>query len=109
MTMHAMMLDVETYYRPGMLVYIAGAFHFVGLIITRQVVLRLLLMAGSCLYVFYYATVAETPLWDAIYISFMIITANVIGLSGARYQGHIQIPSEPLLPSLVSSNPFHND
>ena len=52
MTMHAMMLDVETYYRPGMLVYIAGAFHFVGLIITRQVVLRLLLMAGSCLYVF---------------------------------------------------------
>ena len=106
MTMHAMMLDVETYYRPGMLVYIAGAFHFVGLIITRQVVLRLLLMAGSCLYVFYYATVAETPLWDAIYISFMIITANVIGLiSLFARQSRFAIPRAhadiyPLFPPL---------
>ncbi|MEP2640789.1 cyclic nucleotide-binding domain-containing protein [Roseobacter sp.] len=68
-------------YSPGILVYLAGAFYIAGLITINQIVLRVLLLSGTGVYTLYYATVAATPLWEAIYVSVLIGTANVIGLT----------------------------
>ncbi|MDW3182240.1 MAG: cyclic nucleotide-binding domain-containing protein [Roseobacter sp.] len=71
----------EWMYSPGILVYLAGALYVAGLVTINQIVLRLLILTGTSVYILYYATVAATPLWEAIYVSVMIGTANLIGLS----------------------------
>lgn len=71
----------EWMYSPGILVYLAGALYVAGLVTINQIVLRLLILSGTSVYILYYATVAATPLWEAIYVSLMIGTANLIGLS----------------------------
>lgn len=70
----------EAYFSPGVLAYAGGAFYVVGLVIINQVVLRLLVLIGTAVYVVYYATVATTPLMDAIYVSLLIGAGNLIGL-----------------------------
>lgn len=76
-----MFFDVDAYYTPGLLVYLAGSFYVLGLLITQQVILRLLVLSGTSLYVVYYATVSDPPLWEAIYTSLLIGGANIIGLT----------------------------
>ncbi|WP_300039112.1 Crp/Fnr family transcriptional regulator [uncultured Roseobacter sp.] len=66
---------------PEYLVYLAGAFYIAGLAITNQIVLRLLILAGTGVYLIYYSTVADNPLWPAIYVSMLIGLANVGGLT----------------------------
>lgn len=66
---------------PEHLAYLAGAFYVTGLAITHQIILRLLLLAGTGVYLVYYATVSTTPLWSAIYVSLMIGLANLGGLT----------------------------
>ncbi len=80
-------------FSPEFLVYAAGAFYVLGLLIINQVTLRLLVLAGTGLYIVYYATVAASPLWEAIYISLLIGGANLIGLANllAR-QSHLALP-----------------
>ncbi|MBW4710529.1 cyclic nucleotide-binding domain-containing protein [Roseobacter sp. YSTF-M11] len=68
-------------YSPGVLVYLAGAFYILGLVIIHQVVLRLLILSGTGVYLIYYFTVGESPLWEAIYVSLLIGAANLIGLT----------------------------
>ncbi|MEM1074550.1 MAG: cyclic nucleotide-binding domain-containing protein [Pseudomonadota bacterium] len=63
------------------LVYVAGAFYVLGLVITKQVILRLLILTGTGVYIAYYALVSSSPLWSAIYVSLLIGLANVIGLT----------------------------
>lgn len=72
----------ELVFSPKFLVYIAGAFYVLGLLIINQIILRLLVLTGTGFYLVYYATVAETPLWEAIYISLLIGIANLTGLAG---------------------------
>ncbi|WP_300056314.1 Crp/Fnr family transcriptional regulator [uncultured Roseobacter sp.] len=71
----------EYLYSPGVLVYVAGALYVAGLITINQILLRLLILSGTSVYIIYYSTVAESPLWEAIYVSVLIGTANLIGLS----------------------------
>ena len=80
-------------FSPGFLVYAAGAFYVLGLLIINQVVLRLMVLAGTGLYLVYYSTVAAQPLWEAIYISLLIGMANILGLASllAR-QSHLALP-----------------
>lgn len=66
---------------PEHLVYLAGAFYVAGLAITNQIVLRLFLLAGTVIYLFYYFTIADRPLWEAIYVSVLIGAANIGGLT----------------------------
>jgi CRP-like cAMP-binding protein len=66
---------------PEMLVYAAGGCYILGLLIIHQVTLRVLVLVGTCLYLFYYATAADEPLWAAIYTTILIGVANVIGLA----------------------------
>lgn len=67
---------------PEALVYLAGGCYILGMLIINQVALRLMVLTGTCFYMLYYATVAEDPLWEALYISVMIGLANIIGLAG---------------------------
>lgn len=66
---------------PEYLVYVAGAFYIIGLAITNQIILRVLVLGGTGLYLFYYFSVGESPLWEAIYVSFLIGLANLSGLT----------------------------
>jgi CRP-like cAMP-binding protein len=72
---------VEEYYTPAVLVYLAGIFYIVGLVITQQIVLRLLVLCGTGLYILYYSTVGLSPMWEAIHTSVLILLANIVGLS----------------------------
>lgn len=65
---------------PELLAYVAGACYVFGLLIINQVTLRLLVLVGTGFYILYYFNVADAPLWEAIYISILIGTANVFGL-----------------------------
>lgn len=50
----------------GVLVYAAFVFDFFGFLARDELLLRLLMLAASALYLFYYYLVAGDPLWDAI-------------------------------------------
>lgn len=75
------MTVTEFGYSPGLLVYLAGSLYVMGLITINQIVLRLWILSGTSVYILYYATVAQAPLWEAIYVSMMIGTANLFGLT----------------------------
>lgn len=63
------------------LVLAAAATFVLGYLIINQIALRVMLLIGTGLYVWYYAVVADTPLWAAIWASAATGTANVIGLT----------------------------
>ena len=63
------------------LAYLAGAFYVAGMAITNQIILRLLVLGGTGVYIWYYAIASATPLWEAIYVSLLIGIANIGGLT----------------------------
>lgn len=68
-------------FTPDTLIILAAGTYVLGYLVINQVVLRALILAGTVFYILYYATVAETPLWGAIYTSLAILIANLIGVS----------------------------
>lgn len=74
-------LTVSDVLTAGNLVYLAGAFYIMGLAITNQIILRLLILAGTGVYIIYYSVISESPLWPAIYVSMLIGLANLSGLT----------------------------
>lgn len=71
---------------PQSLVLVAGGLHILGYLVIHQVVLRLLLLAGTGVYIVYYMTAAATPLWAAIYMSLGMGAANLVGLAGLSWR-----------------------
>lgn len=67
---------------PDVLITLAGGCFVLGYLIINQVALRLALLIGSMFYIWYYATVADEPLWGAIYLSLAMIATNMIGIGG---------------------------
>ena len=65
---------------PEALVIVAGGSFVLGYLTINQVLLRIFVLIGTCLYICYYATVADEPLWEAIYTSIAMGTANLFGL-----------------------------
>lgn len=63
------------------LVYIATAMQVLGLLITKQIMLRILVLIGSIFYVLFAYFHLSEPLWAAVYGSALIGLANLIGLS----------------------------
>ncbi len=59
------------------LVYIAAAIQTVGFLVRDQLVLRALILAGTILYIVYYYTEPETPLWDAMACGAIMGAANL--------------------------------
>mgnify|MGYP001821539486 FL=1 len=87
--------EFQAYFTAANLVYLAGALYVAGLAITNQIVLRLFILAGTVIYIIYYAIVAEAPLWPAIYVSILIGVANIGGMTSliAR-RSRLAIPKE---------------
>ena len=83
-----------SFFTPDVLVALAGGCFVLGYLIINQLMLRLVLMVGSFIYVAYYWTAADEPLWSAIYLSIAMICANMIGITGlfAR-QSRLAIPA----------------
>lgn len=75
------MQEIQPYLIPANLAYLAGAFYVAGLAITNQIILRFFLLAGTAVYIWFYATISELPLWSAIYVSILIGVANISGLT----------------------------
>ena len=61
-------------------VYLATAAQVLGLLVTRQIILRVLVLVGSSLFVAYYYFHLGQPQWDALVGSSLIGLANLIGL-----------------------------
>lgn len=73
---------ITEYLTPPVLVILAGSLQALGYIIINQWGLRLLVMLGSVVYIAYYAVAAETPLWDAMFVTLVLMAANGIGMLG---------------------------
>lgn len=66
-------------------VHLATAAQVIGLLVTRQLILRLMVLTGSALFVVYYYTHLGQPQWDAIVGSSLIGLANLVGLMVLLY------------------------
>jgi len=71
---------LDTLFAPPNLVLIAGLSHIVAYLIINQVTMRVLLLVGTVLYVWYYCVIADAPLWEAVYTSVAMGLANLAGL-----------------------------
>ena len=79
---------------PEVSVVLAGGCYVLGMVIINQVALRLMVLLGTFFYIWYYTVAAETPLWEAIYLSLGIGVANLIGLLGLYLnQSKLLIPN----------------
>ncbi len=65
---------------PDYVVLAAGVTFVLGYLIINQVALRLAVMVGTCLYIWYYSIASDTPLWSAIWTSVAMGLANLFGL-----------------------------
>lgn len=87
------MLDLLT--SPQALVYVAGGLYAIGYLIINQVILRAFVLVGTAFYILYYATVEATPLWEAIWVSVVLGTANLIGMASLFLRNsELAIPAE---------------
>lgn len=68
----------------SILVFTATALQALGFLFQKQIVLRLLVLTGSCVYIAYYLS-QTLPLWDAAIGSSLIALANLIGLGMLLY------------------------
>ncbi|MDA8870089.1 hypothetical protein N9H93_01695 [Rhizobiaceae bacterium] len=75
------MFDAATLNDPATLLVLGGAGLQTGAHVFRnQFVLRIMLLAGTCLYIAYYFVATPDPLWPAIIASAAIATTSVFGL-----------------------------
>jgi len=66
---------------PSVLIALAGGLFTLGYLIINQMLLRIMILAGSLAYIAYYWTVADAPLWGAIYTTCIMMAANLIGMA----------------------------
>lgn len=75
----ALVWDTET------LVTLAILGYVLGFVFKNQIFLRLLVLIATIFYILYYYYHPDEPLWGAIYGSFLIMGANLIGLGRLLY------------------------
>ena len=59
------------------LVHLAAAIQIAGFLVRDQIVLRIMILIGTCLYVAYYYIEPTVPLWDAIVCGVLMAAANL--------------------------------
>lgn len=85
---------MQNLFTPDVIVMMAGGTMVLGYLIINQVGLRVMVMAGSGLYIWYYFVATQTPLWEAIYLSAAMIVANLLGLAGLYLrQSRLAVPA----------------
>lgn len=68
-------MDLTYLSSAGVFVQMALIFYVLGLLARNELLLRGLLLTGTCCYILYYYFVSDAPLWDAIW------TSSVIGIT----------------------------
>jgi len=66
---------------PGKLVFLAAAIQAAALLFQGPLRIRILLLIGSVVYLFYYTIAAKEPLWEAIIATSAMSIANIYGLA----------------------------
>jgi len=61
----------------AILVHIAAVFYVAGFLVRDQLMLRMLILTGTLCYLVYYYLALDTPLWDAIFWSVVMGSANL--------------------------------
>lgn len=88
------MFMLSDYVAPEAVILAAGGVFTIGYLITNQIALRLMILLGTSMYIYYYFTAADTPLWEAIYTSVVMGTANLIGLGTLLWhQSRLAVPA----------------
>lgn len=90
------------------LVTLAILGYVLGFVFKNQIFLRLLVLIATIFYILYYYYHPEEPLWGAIYGSFLIMAANLIGLARLMYSRlPIGIPADqwPIFKALEGLEP----
>jgi len=83
------------HFEASWLVHLAMAAYVLGFLFREQILLRLLVLIGTGFYIAYYYNQTPVPLWDAIFASTAIGTANLIGMSRLLYSRYVLlIPME---------------
>lgn len=65
----------------GWLIHIAALLQVLGLLLRRQLLLRIFVLAGSLAYVAYFYAHAVEPMWAAVFWSSVLGSANVVGIT----------------------------
>ena len=81
-----MVAGLEDLTLSDLLVLAAAGMFVLGYLILNQILLRIMLLIGTVLYIWYYAVVDSSPLWPAIWASCATGTANLIGLASLLYR-----------------------
>lgn len=68
---------MEPFISPAVLIHLGALLYIIGFLVRDEMVLRLLVLAGTVLYILYYLFFPETPLWDAIATSVVLGLANL--------------------------------
>lgn len=77
------------------LVVTAAGMFVLGYLIINQVILRVMLLVGTLLYIWYYFVVAQSPLWPAIWASAATGLANLVGLLQLLFRrSRLAIPAQ---------------
>ncbi len=63
------------------LIHMAALLQVVGLLLRRQLLLRLFVLAGSLVYVAYFYFHGAEPMWAAIFWSSVLGAANIVGIT----------------------------
>jgi hypothetical protein len=95
----------QHFFGAAALVHVAGLLQVSGYLSRDQLVLRGLLFAGSCFYVAYYVFGAETPLWEAIGWTGVLMSANfyVMARLYMDRRHRVLTPDEQRLVSVFSA------
>jgi len=67
----------ETLLSAAVLIHLGAMFYIIGFLVRDELLLRLLVLAGTTLYICYYFLFPDTPLWDAIITSLILTAANL--------------------------------
>ncbi|MFD0917524.1 hypothetical protein ACFQ14_14025 [Pseudahrensia aquimaris] len=70
----------ETLTGPAIFVHLAAIMYVIAMLIREQLILRLFILAGTGLYIVYYFTIGDVPLWEAIFWSVMIGLTNIYSI-----------------------------
>lgn len=65
-----------SFFDPAWLIHIAASILLIGYFIRDELKLRLMIIASSIVYNFYYWLVPSPPLWDAVMVGFLLIAVN---------------------------------
>lgn len=68
---------MDAYISPAVLIHLGALLYIIGFLVRDELILRLLVLAGTVMYILYYFLFPAMPLWDAIATSAVLGLANL--------------------------------